>query len=69
MKKFVELIERAYKERLDVVMGKIIGEKIPVAFFSLESIEKAIGNVASLINNSNININVLITNQPNTPPA
>ena len=68
MKKFIELIERVHKERFSVVMGKIIAEKIPVAFLSLAPIEQASRNVASLIANSNINIKTLITNQPNTPP-
>ena len=68
MKNFVELIQRVHNERFSVVMNKIVAEKIPVAFLSIESLKKASVSVASLIMNFNINVTYLITTQSDPPP-
>ena len=63
MKKFVELIERAHKERFSVVMNKIVAEKIPVAFLSIAPIEQAIEIVKNL-RKQQLNIKELVTVNP-----
>ena len=68
MKKFVELIQRVHNERFSVVMNKIVAGKIPVAFLSIEPIEKASVTVASLIINYDINVTYLVTTQSDPPP-
>lgn len=67
MKKFVELIERVHKERFSVVMNKIVAEKIPVAFLSLDPINNAIQIVQNL-RGSGANVTTLITLDSAPPP-
>ncbi len=55
MKKFVELIQRLHKERYSVVIDKIVAEKIPVAFLSVNSLQYAI-NVANNLRSQGMNI-------------
>ena len=66
MKKFVELIQRVHEERFSVVMNKIIAEKIPVAFLSLEPVANAI-QIVNHLRGQGVNITNLITLDP-TPP-
>ena len=66
MKKFVELIQRVHQERFSIVMGKIIAEKIPVAFLSLAPIEQAV-DIVNKLRTNNLNIKMLITID-STPP-
>ncbi len=60
MKKFVELIQRVHNERFSVVMNKIVAEKIPVAFLSLEHINNAV-EIVKKLRGQNLNITTLIT--------
>ena len=68
MKKFVELIQRVHQERFSVVINKIITEKIPVAFFTLAPLEKAVDVIENLLKNG-INITDLITGSSYPIPA
>ena len=63
MKKFVEFIQHVHQERFTVVMTKIVGKKIPVAFLSILPIEQAIATVKDL-RARNLNIDNLITFSP-----
>ena len=67
MEKFVELIQRVHKERFSVVMNKIVAEKIPVAFLSLETTNNAI-NAANNFCKQGVNVIALIT-LDTTPPT
>ena len=67
MKKFVEMIQRIHNERFSVVMNKIVAEKIPVAFFSLEPLSNAVEIVRNL-RAQELNIVMLVTLDP-TPPV
>ncbi len=65
MKKFVELIQRAYQERYSVVINKILKEKIPVAFLSINP------NAVSMVKNlrsQGLNITNCITVTPPRMP-
>ena len=66
MKKFVELIQRVHQERFSIVMGKIIAEKIPVAFLSLAPIEQAV-DIVNKLRTNNLNIKMLITIDSTSP--
>ena len=65
MEKFIELIEQIHKERFDAVMNKIVAEKIPVAFFSIASLENAVEVVKNL-RAQNLNVATLLN--PIPPP-
>ena len=66
MENFIKLIENIHKERFDVVMNKIVAEKIPVAFLSVAPLEQAVELVKNL-RKQNLNITNLIT-LSNLPP-
>ena len=42
MKNFIKLIQQVYEERFSVTTNKLVRHKVPVAFLSLSSIEKAL---------------------------
>ncbi len=60
MKKFVELVQRVHNERFSVVMNKIIAEKIPVAFLSLDPIAEVV-EIIDKLQRQGFNIVQLIT--------
>ena len=68
MKKFVELIQRVHQERFSIVIGKIIAEKIPVAFLSLAPIENVADKIKNLVKDG-INVTDLITGTSAPPLA
>ena len=68
MEKFVELIQRVHNERFSVVMNKIVAEKIPVAFLSLEHINNAV-EIVKKLRGQNLNITTLITLEATPPPS
>ena len=59
LKKFIELIQRVYQERYFVVIQKILNQKIPVAFLTVDPIQNAIANVKNL-RSQGLNITNLI---------
>ena len=68
MENFIKLIENIHKERFDVVMNKIVAEKIPVAFLSVAPLEQAVELVKNL-RKQNLNITNLITLSQAPPPG
>ena len=68
MQKFIELIQRIHQERFSVVMNKIVGEKIPVAFLSVAPLEQAVEFVKNL-RKQNLNITNLIALSQAPPPG
>ena len=65
MKKFVELVQRAYQENFQTVMNKIVAEKIPVSFLSLAPVENSV-EIVKQLRSQNLNIVDLVTISP--PP-
>ena len=65
MESFIKLIENIHKEQFDVVMNKIVSEKIPTAFLSLAPFESAVEFVKNL-RKQNLNVTHLIISQ--APP-
>ena len=68
MENFIKLIENIHKERFDVVMNKIVAEKIPVAFLSVSPLEQAVELVKNL-RKQNLNITNLIALSQAPPPG
>ena len=65
MKNFVKLIQHVHEEKFSVVLNKILREKIPVAFISLEPLAKAVETVENFRNQElNITHLVVIDNAP-----
>ena len=66
MKNFVECIKSMHTERYDLVMQRIIQNKISCAFFSSASVDNAL-EIVSNLRKQGINITHLITIAP--PPV
>lgn len=66
MKNFVKLIQQVHEERFSVVMNKIIGRKLPIAFLSVAPIAQAI-EVTKNLRAQGMNVANLIVID-NTPP-
>lgn len=60
MKNFVKLIKQAHEERCSTVLDKILKEKIPVAFVSIEPISQAVKTVENF-RAQGLNIKTLLT--------
>lgn len=65
MKNFVKLIQQVHAERGSIVLDKILKEKVPVAFVSVEPIAQAVETVKIFLNQG-LNITNLVTTD--TPP-
>lgn len=57
---FVELVQQMYSERFQTVLGKIVQEKIPVAFLAMDPKEVAMEFIA-IFRKNGFNITTLIT--------
>ncbi|MBQ9441520.1 MAG: FkbM family methyltransferase [Selenomonadaceae bacterium] len=64
MKDFIKLIERAHKERFKFIADKLIDEKIPVAFLSVEPFEKAVEQMHEYLFQSNVTNLITATPPP-----
>ena len=65
MKNFVKLIKQIHEERFSVVVNKLIGQKIPVAFLSIEPLNTAVELVKEF-RGQGLNITKLLVVDSNT---
>lgn len=68
MKNFVKLIQQVHEERFSVVMNKIVGRKLPVAFLSVAPIVQAVEVVKNL-RAQGLNVANLIVIDATPPPT